>query len=140
MIRILLVVLVLWLGQSSQLFAELPTPEPAGALFKDRPFGPQPPPTPTPASRRINPDDDKPIPLSWIIGGASAAALAIAALLYGSARQWRSSNLFDRQYRFPADPKPALRFGAKKCGGHLARVQFGSALGPSPQRSETKDA
>jgi hypothetical protein len=142
MIRLPFLVLLLALvffASKSAIFAELPTPQPAAPLFQDRPFGPRPDPTDTPPARKLDEDDEKPIPLSWIIGGACAVALATAVLLYGSARQWRSSNLFDRQYRFPVLPNPALRFGGKKCGGHLAQIHFGSDV-MSSKRSEAKDA
>ncbi len=140
MIRLALLLSIFLLASAGPLLAELATPAPAAPLFQDRPFGPRPAPTDTPAARKINPEDDKPIPLTWIIGGACAAAIAIALLLYGSARRWRSSNLFDRQYRFPVDPNPALRFGGKKCGGHLAQVRFGSAIKPTEPSSKPKNA
>jgi hypothetical protein len=102
-----------------------PPPKPAGPLFKQRPFGPLPPPTQTPAPKHFDPDDDKPIPREWIIGGWVAAALLLAGILYGSARAWRSSNIFDQQYRFPTNDDPALRFGGPRCGGHMATIHGG---------------
>ena len=107
---------------------DLPKPAPAGSLFKDRPFGPLPPPTPTPERKRFSEEDEKPIPFAWIVGGGVAGAIIIVAVLFGASRRWRSSNLFDRQYRFPIVHDPALRFGAKKCGGHLATVRMSEPL------------
>lgn len=118
------------------LHAQLPPPQPAGPLFKERPYGPVPPPQPTPEHRKNVFEEPNPIPTSWIVSGIAVVVLAIAALLYGSARRWRSSNLFDRQYRFPKSPEPALRFGAPKSGGHMATVQ----LAGSSSRRLTKDA
>jgi hypothetical protein len=127
-------------GATRDLRAQAVTPEPAAPLFQDRPFGPRPPPTPTPERKKIDTEDEKPIPLSWIIGGASAAVMAIALLLFFAAGRWRSSNLFDRQYRFPLVQNPPLRFGGKKSGGHLARIQFGPEILPAVESSKTKDA
>ena len=117
-------------------FAQSPMPEPSSAeeLFQERPFGPYDPTTPTPRTRIINPDDDKPIPVGWYIGGAAAALLAIVGLFYGTARASRSSNLFDRQYHFPTGAEAALRFGATKSGGHMATIE----LDPSTQRRSLK--
>ncbi len=110
----------------------LPAPQPAGSLFKERPFGPLPPPTEAPVKRFDT--EEKPIPTSYIIGGAAAALLIIALILWGSARAWRSANIFDQQYRFPANPEPALRFGGARSGGHMATI--GEARAPRP--SETR--
>ena len=117
---------------AGDLRAQLPEPQPAEPLFKERPFGPQPCPTPTPQRIRKVFEEPKPIPVAWIITGVAITVLASAALLYGASRHWRSSNLFDRQYRFPKSPQTALRFGAEKCGGHMATVQLRGRL--------TKDA
>lgn len=127
---------ILAAGSLLDLHAQMPTPSPAEPLFKERPFGPLPPPTSTPV-RKAEPEPEEPIPLNWLIGGTAAAVLAIGLVLFLAARRWHSSNLFDRQYRFPVVRDPALRFGAKKCGGHLARVEFGRA---GLERSETKEA
>ena len=138
MIRLALLSLIIALLTPGGLFAQLATPAPAGPLFEDRPFGPREPDA-TPLTRKVNPEDETPIPLSWIVGGACAVALATALLLYGSARQWRSSNLFDRQYRFPVLPNPALRFGGKKNGGHLAQIHFGSEIRRTAESAKTKE-
>ncbi len=114
----------------SDLRAQLPRPSPSAPDFKERPFGPVPPPTPTPMRKKIEPPAE-PIPKGWIIAGIAVVALGVAAFLYGSARQWHSENLFDRQYRFPRNKNVAARFGAKRCGGHLATVRF--------EISESKD-
>lgn len=108
--------------------AAQPSPEPSAPLFREKPFGPRPVPTLAPARSAPEPQTAEQIPLSWIIGGALAAALAIAILLLLSVRRWQSSNLFDRQYRFPVGPAPALRFGARKSGGHLARVDLAALV------------
>jgi hypothetical protein len=110
--------------------AQLPRPSPSEPLLQERPYGPVPPPTPTPMRKKIEPPGP-PIPKGWIIGGIAFVAIAVAGFLYGSARQWHSSNLFDRQYRFPRAKNVAARFGAKRCGGHLATVRF--------EISESKD-
>ena len=102
-----------------------PTPAPTEPLFQERPFGPRPLETPTPMRKQKEPE--KPIPIEWIIGGAVVIVIGTALFLWGSARQWHSSNLFDRQYRFPRASKVALRFGAKRCGGHMATVRFDSS-------------
>ncbi len=106
--------------------AQLPSPTP-GVIIELRQYGVIPPPTPKPLrpAKREEEEETRPIPRGWIIGGAIAGALAIAGLLYGAARAWRSSNLFDRQYRFPAVTEVAVRLGAEKSGGHLATVRFG---------------
>ena len=82
--------------------------------------------TPTPM-RKIK-EPEQPIPVGWIIGGAAVIVIGTALFLWGSARQWHSSNLFDRQYRFPRSTKVAQRFGAKRCGGHMATVRFPKKL------------
>ncbi|MDQ6913165.1 MAG: hypothetical protein M3128_09865 [Verrucomicrobiota bacterium] len=105
------------------------TPTPSAPLFEERPYGPRPLETPTPM-RKIK-EPDKPIPVGWIIGGAAIIAIGTTVFLWGSARQWHSSNLFDRQYRFPRSTKVAVRFGAKRCGGHVATVR----LGPSKTKN-----
>jgi hypothetical protein len=116
-----------------------PAPSSANSLFQEKPYGPLPPPTPTPSPKTVLvEEEEKPIPAGWRIGGIVAAVLALAALLYGAARAWRSSNLFDRQYRFPAGSEAALRFGANRCGGHMATIKLdASAAAP---RSKAKDA
>lgn len=116
----------------------LPTPSPSAPLFRNRPFGPKPPPTPTPA-KRIK-QETRPIPVGWFIAGGAIVALLIVALLYRSVRAWRSSNFFDRQYRFPTGGAAAVRLGGHKCGGHMATIHFGArqAEGRGPQL-ETKD-
>ena len=120
-----------------------PPPQPANQLFQDRPFGPRPSPTPTPQRRKRSGlfQPKKEIPTKWIVTGGVTAALIIIAVLYGSIRRWRSSNLFDRQYRFRIGGEAAARFGAKKCGGHMASVRFGTEPRASPRRpSEAKHA
>ncbi len=67
----------------------------------------------------------KPMPLGLKITIA-AVVLAVAAIsLAFLVRAWRSSNLFDREYRFPVAANVALRLGANKSGGCLAAVAFG---------------
>ena len=124
-------------ASTSALCAPSPFPAPSSAqsLFQDRPFGPLPPPTATPSPKHIALEDEEPIPVSWRIGGIAAAVLALAGILYGAARAARSSNLFDRQYRFPEHGAAALRFGAMKSGGHMATIRFGEG----PPLSKAKD-
>jgi hypothetical protein len=71
------------------------------------------------------PNQTKPIALVWkiVIGGIVLAAVGGAS--YVSLRAWRSSNLFDRQYRLPPAPPAALRLGAPKSGGWMATIRFG---------------
>ncbi len=104
----------------------LPPPQPAGPLFKERHFGPLPAPTQAP-TKRLDVEEDKPIPPEWIYGGLAVAAVVAALILWRSARLWRSSNIFDQQYRFPANHQPALRFGAHRCGGNMATLRLDGA-------------
>ena len=115
----------------------LPPPKPAGPLFRERPFGPTPPPTEAPP--RHFQEEEKPIPRSWIIGGAAGIILVVGLTLYGSARAWRSSNIFDQQYRFPVNSAPAFRLGGQRSGGHMATIRAGEAATAGP-RGLTKDA
>lgn len=115
----------------------LPAPTSANSLFKDKAFGPLPPPTPTPTPRRISLEDEEPIPTSWWVGGLAAAVLALVGIFYAASRAWRSSNVFDRQYRFPEGREAALRFGATRSGGHMATIEFEPKQRPTA--SETKD-
>ena len=115
----------------------MPAPTSAGGLFQDKPFGPLPPPTPTPPIQIREFEDPKPIHFGWYVGGAVVTAATILLLLWGAARAWRSSNLFDRQYYFPTDPEPALRLNAVRCGGHMATIDLGPPDVSPP--SETKD-
>lgn len=135
--RLALFLLLLSFGFASELPAQNITPSPAEPLFKERPFGPLPEPT-APPGRKAPEPEPLDIPLGWWIAMGVTGALAVAALYYISARRWHSSNLFDREYRFETVPDPALRFGAKKCGGHMARIELGSFVRPA--QSKTKDA
>ncbi|MDQ6860792.1 MAG: hypothetical protein M3032_06510 [Verrucomicrobiota bacterium] len=133
---LLALVFVLCWGRA-HLDAQTPSPSPSATIVL-RNIGVIPAPT-TPPPRRpaAQPDEEeKPIPRNWLIGGGIAAVLATIGLSYGAQRVWRSSNLFDRQYRFPRSENVALRFGAERCGGHLASVKFET---PRSRRSETKD-
>jgi hypothetical protein len=109
--------------------AQTPQPSPSAPLFQERPFGPLPAATPTPMRKEKKPDE--PIPVGWIIGGIAFVAIGATIFFWGSARQWHSSNLFDRQYRFPRATRVAKRFGAKRCGGHMATAR----LGPSKAKN-----
>src|ERR1700716_861924 len=72
----------------------------------------------------------KPISLGWKITiVATGFAVAASALLF-SVRAGRSSNLFDREYRFPPVKSAALRLGANKSGGSMATVDFSDRAGP----------
>lgn len=106
-------------------FAQLPPPPAATPEFKERPYGPIPAPTKPPPAKLKDVEPSKPLPLGWKIGIGVGTALAVAGLLYGASRAWHSSNLFDQQHRFPVGTEAALRFGAKRCGGHMATIHFG---------------
>src|SRR5438046_10060016 len=123
--RILFCSLLFLLLQSpvAETRAQVPQPSPSEPIFKERPYGPVPPPTPTPMRKKIEPEGP-PIPTGYIIGGIAVVVIGVAIFLYGSARQWRASNLFDRQYRFPRPANVAERFGAQRCGGHIGTVRF----------------
>ena len=104
-----------------------PFPEPtsAASLFKDRHLGALQPPTPTPArARPAQEEESEPIPTGWRIAGIVVGVLLLAALIYGASRAWLASNLFDRQYRFPIRSEAAIRFGANRCGGHMATLNL----------------
>ena len=120
--------LLLLLLTGPRLFAAAPTPfpppQPAEPLFQERGFGPVPEETQTPPQKKFDTEEEKPIPREWIIGGIAATVLAIAGILYGSARAWHSSNIFDQQYRFPVNANPALRFGGLRSGGHMATIRL----------------
>ncbi len=116
-----------------------PPPKPAGPLFKQRPFGPVPEATTPPA--KAYQADEKPIPREWLIGGGITLVLLIAGVLYGSARAWRSHDLFDQQYRFPPNRQPALRLGGPRNGGHMATLRGDELPDRKPiATSKTKDA
>lgn len=119
-----------------------PPPSSAGQLFEERGFGPLPLPTQTPPPpKRFDSEEEKPIPREWIMAGLATVALAVAGIIYGSARAWRSSNIFDQQYRFPANEHPALRFGGPRGGGHMATIRLNAKTQRQrDQASETKDA
>ena len=119
----------------------LPPPSPSGSEgLVLRHIGVIPSPTPTPIHRPKIEDDEpeRPLPRSWVIAGAIAAALALVGITYGATRVWRSSNLFDRQYRFPRAEEVAVRLGGEKSGGHMATVSF--AADQSRAVSKAKDA
>ena len=67
----------------------------------------------------------KPIPLGWKIAGVATVAIGIGFVLAYSLRAWRSSNLFDREYRFPAIGAVAFRLGGNKSGGCMSIIEFG---------------
>ena len=141
----LCILVALWLAPGAIRTAHsqgLPPPSPSAPLFQERPFGPIPEPTPPPAGRRIELEERKSIPVGWLIAGGVAAFVATVALLYLAARAWRSSNLFDRQYRFPVRKDVAVRFGGTKSGGHMAAVRYGAAepLRGEGHSSKTEDS
>jgi hypothetical protein len=78
----------------------------------------------------------KPIPLSWKIAIATTALAVAASTLLFSMRAWRSSNLFDREYRFPAAANVALRLGANKSGGCMATIDFSGGKNPRDSTPE----
>ena len=68
--------------------------------------------------------EGKPLPLGWKIAIVCIVTVGTGFLLAFSIRAWRSSNLFDRQYRFPAVAAVAFRLGANKSGGCMALIEF----------------
>jgi hypothetical protein len=73
---------------------------------------------------QIEPAASRPLPLGWEITIALLVAGAVGTAIYFCLRAWRSSNLFDRQYRFPKMENAALRFGANKSGGFMATIVY----------------
>ena len=71
----------------------------------------------------------KPIPVGWKIAIVAIVAMGGGFAVAFSLRAWRSSNLFDRQYRFPAVDTAAIRLGANKSGGCMATIEFGHRVG-----------
>ena len=80
-----------------------------------------PPPAPMQTRGRI--PESEPIPQGWVIAGEATVTLIAAIGLIAAARAWRSSNLFDRKYRFPSGDPAALRFGGNRSGGFMAAVE-----------------
>jgi hypothetical protein len=115
------------------LAAQSPQPSPTEPIFEKRQFVPWATPTPDIPLRILGNAERKPIPREYIIGGAVALVVVALLLLWGASRAWRSSNLFDQQYRFPVRGGPvALRLGGKKSGGHMASISL-------PPRSEKRE-
>ena len=110
--------------------AQLPPPSTSPPDFRDRPFGPKPPPTP-PRPSVVRSDAPKPIPRSWILGGAVFGALVAGGLLFFALRAWRMARIFGRQYHFPVPEKVAVRLGGERSGGLLATTRFGTAAADS---------
>ena len=110
--------------------------QPDPSIFDQRRYVPQE--TPRPEVDRTPPR--KPIPKAVLIAGAAVLLLVSGILLVKSVRAWRSSNLFDRQYRFPAPGPAALRFGGNRCGGQLATLTFRSAEVKTPEKSKRENA
>ena len=104
--------------------AQQPAPSPTPPIFDPRPLGVLPKATPTPRRKAAVIEDERPLPRGWKIAGGIAAVVAAAGLAYGGSRAWRSANIFDREYTFPVRREAAVRFGAEKCGGHMATVRF----------------
>jgi hypothetical protein len=81
----------------------------------------------------------EPITPGWKIACAIFAVLVVAAFaaaLYFAVRAWRSSSLFDRQYRFPDVSDTPVRLGAPKSGGCMAILAFGQPGVSSRTREE----
>ena len=76
------------------------------------------------------------MPLSWKIAIVATAFAVAAITLLFSMRAWRSSNLFDREYRFPEVTSVALRLGGNKSGGCMATIDFNERAGPLDSSSE----
>ncbi len=98
--------------------------------------------TPAADVKNYNRPMRQPIPRGLLIAAGVVALAGAAVLLWASARAWRAANLFDRQYRFPAAPPAALRFGGTKYGGHMAVLEFGNNQRDKPrqEKSAGKDA
>jgi len=107
------------------IFAPVAFAQPDPSIFDQRRFVP-PPNAPAPEAARP-PAPARAIPRVVLIAGAAVLLIVSSFLLFKSARAWRSSNLFDRQYRFPAAGPPALRFGGNRCGGQMAAIKFSDA-------------
>jgi hypothetical protein len=67
----------------------------------------------------------RPIARGWKIAIVAIVAMGSGFALAFSIRAWRSSNLFDRQYRFPAVGAVEFRLGANKSGGRMVTIEFG---------------
>lgn len=80
------------------------------------------PPAPEPPAREQIPDSE-PIPEGWIFAGEAVLALGAVVILIAAARAWRESNIFGRQYRFPASESAARRFGGTRSGGLMAVIE-----------------
>ena len=117
-------------------FAPLVFAQPDPSIFDQRRYVPQE--TPRPEVERTPPS--KPIPKVVLIAGGAVLLLVSGILLAKSVRTWRSSNLFDRQYRFPAPGPAALRFGGNRCGGQLATVTFRTAEMKPSEKSKRENA
>ena len=69
--------------------------------------------------------------LGWkIVIGVILALIFLGLLkaIHSAMRKWRSSNLFDRQYRFPMVRDVPLRLGAGKSGGTMAALLFDTRI------------
>lgn len=86
-------------------FSQIPTSSPNAAIQEQR------------AGRN-------PLSRSWKIAIVSAAIVMCLVALAFSVRAWRASNLFDREYRFPAVISGATRLGGKRTGGCMATINF----------------
>ena len=118
--------------------APLAFAQPDPSIFDERRYVPQQ--LLLPQAKRP-PTPAKPIPRAVLIAGAAVLLLVSSILLLKSARAWRSSNLFDRQYRFPAPGPAALRFGGNRCGGQLATLKFrGAAEAKTLAKSDRENA
>jgi hypothetical protein len=73
---------------------------------------------------KSGPHQRYPIPLGWKIAIVTIVAVGSGFMLAFATRAWRASNLFDRQYRFPAATTVALRLGAEKSGGCMVVIEF----------------
>jgi hypothetical protein len=80
------------------------------------------------------------MPFGLKVGLAFLALLALGTAFYFALRAWRSSSLFQRQYRFPVPKDVALRLGASRSGGRMATIDFASNVpaesSPTNQKPE----
>ena len=118
--------------------AELPPPSTSPPEFRDRPFGPKPPPTP-PRPSVVRSESPERLPRSWILGGAAFGALIGGGLLFFAFRAWRMARIFGRQYRFPVPAKVAVRLGGERSGGLMATTRFATSGQTAGAESKAKD-
>lgn len=112
--------------------APLAVSQPGPNPFNDQRFLVTATPTPTPSDLiREQPAPGKPWPRSVKITMVAALIVIALVILAFSVRAWRTGNLFDREYRFPAPTSIAARLGARRSGGCMATITFRNRDGPA---------